>query len=121
MLFQSLNIDMDDVIQLDELIEHSQFHKAEYGDNFFVFVSKHYGELKAEHDQKHQEEQEDHEGLPFSHHSCSHHANTPYLATLLTISACKTDPLVVRTNQFFYQLPAGTLFPSGIFQPPKHA
>ena len=55
-LFQSFNIHLDDVIELDELIEHAQFHSAEYGDNFFVFISKHYGELKAEHNQQHQEE-----------------------------------------------------------------
>jgi len=33
-LTQSLRIDYDDIIQMDELIEHAQFHKAEYGDNF---------------------------------------------------------------------------------------
>ncbi len=55
-------------MQLDELIEHAQFHKQEYGDTFFVFPSKHYGELKAEHSKNHQEEQKDHEQLPFQCH-----------------------------------------------------
>lgn len=121
MLFQSISIDMDDLIQLDELVEHSQFHKEQYGDNFFVFVSKHYGELKAEHNQKHQDEQDDHDELPFSHHSCTHHVTTAYIGAIFGIPLDKTEPQVSRTNQFFYQLPSGTLFPSGIFQPPKHA
>ena len=120
MLFQSINIDMDDLIQLDELLEHSQFHKEQYGDSFFVFVSKHYGELKAEHSQRHQEQQDDHDELPFSHHSCAHHATTDYIATAFAVPIRKTEPQLARKNQFFYQLPSGTLFSSGIFQPPKH-
>ncbi|APY08578.1 hypothetical protein BWZ20_09810 [Winogradskyella sp. J14-2] len=64
-LIQSFQISIDDIMQLDELIEHAQFHKQEYGDNFFVFLSKHYGELKAEHTEHNHKEQSDHEQLPF--------------------------------------------------------
>ncbi|WP_299519582.1 hypothetical protein [Winogradskyella sp.] len=64
-LIQSFQITLEDIMQIDELIEHAKFHKQEYGDNFFVFLSKHYGELKAEHSKTNQEEQSDHEQLPF--------------------------------------------------------
>ena len=64
-LIQSFNIGTQDLLRLDELIEHAQFHQQEHGDNFFMFISKHYGELKAEHSKNHQEEQNDHEQLPF--------------------------------------------------------
>ena len=79
-LIQSINFSFDDVLQLDELIEHAQFHKQEYGDNFVVFLSKHYGELKAEHNEKHQEEQKDHEKLPFQ---CQSHVLTTTAYVLL--------------------------------------
>ena len=39
-LIQSLNIGADNIMQLDELIEHAKFHKQEHGDGFFVFLSK---------------------------------------------------------------------------------
>ena len=60
---QSIGIHLSDLVQLDEFIEHAQFHSKEYGDNVFVFISKHYGELKAEHDAQHKEEQEEHQQL----------------------------------------------------------
>lgn len=62
---QSFHVVVGDVLKLDELWEHAQFHKQEYGDSFFVFLSKHYGKLKQEHSKNHQEEQSDHEQLPF--------------------------------------------------------
>jgi hypothetical protein len=64
-LTQSVGFGAKDILQLDELIEHAQFHIQEHGDNFLVFISKHYGELKHEHSQSHQEEQDQHEELPF--------------------------------------------------------
>ena len=64
-LLQSLNIHLNDLVEIDALIEHYGYHNKTYGDTFLEFVSKHYGELKTEHNQKHQEEQSDHEKLPF--------------------------------------------------------
>ncbi|TBN00224.1 hypothetical protein EYD45_14905 [Hyunsoonleella flava] len=66
-LIQSFHVIAEDILQLDELLEHAQFHKQEYGDNFFVFLSKHYGELKSDHSENHKEEQGEHEQLPFQY------------------------------------------------------
>lgn len=117
-LLQSINIDTDDIMQLDELIEHAAFHKAEHGDDFFVFLSKHYGELKAEHSKKHQEEEKDHEQLPFQ---CQGH--------LLTITAFVLQQTFLETNlllglnnveaNFHYQTSMSTLHKKGLLQPPK--
>ena len=71
-MLQSFGVHYDDIVQLDELIEHAQFHSEQYGDNMIVFLSKHYGELKADHQRDHQEEKKDHEKLPFNHSSTSH-------------------------------------------------
>ena len=121
-LLQSIDIQVDDIVQLDELIEHAQFHKQEYGDSFFVFLSKHYGEQKAEHSKKHQEEKKDHEQLPFQNHF--HVCGVP-------VFVLKQEPLQIegpfieieseKADNFYYQMPHTSLFKSGLFQPPRHA
>ncbi len=119
-LVQSINIDSGDILQLDELIEHAEFHKAEYGDNFFVFVSKHYGELKAEHSKKHQEEHKDHEQLPFQ---CQGHVLT-ITAFVLEHSLLETKSLEVSNGNetnFHYLTSLSSLHKKSLLQPPKHA
>ncbi len=121
-LFQSINIHLDDIIQLDELIKHAQFHKQQYGDNFFVFISKHYGDLKAEHSKKHQEEKRDHENLPFQKHLVT--GSTTAIAIRLYPIQMETLSFEIKSEKadnFYYQMPYTSLFKSGVFQPPRHA
>ncbi len=119
-LVQSFNVHIDDIVELDELIEHAQFHAEEHGDNFLVFISKHYGELKAEHSKKHQEEQEEHEQLPFQHQ----YQTTSLSAFVLNQT---TDyPLEItlvldRDSNYFYQASYHSLAQEGLFQPPRQA
>jgi len=117
-LFQSFNIHLDDIVELDELIEHAKFHAEEYGDDFFVFISKHYGELKAEHNQQHQEEKEDHEQLPFQHQG--HTALSPFVLSKNTYSEMVTAVLFKSAN-FFYQASYHSLSPEGPLHPPRFA
>jgi len=117
-LVQSVNIDSDDIMQLDELIEHAEFHLEEYGDNFFVFLSKHYGELKAEHSKKHQEEQKDHEQLPFQ---CQGHVLT-IMDFVLQHSLLETKSLEVpdgNETNFHYLTSLSSLHKKDLLQPPK--
>ncbi|WP_273568964.1 hypothetical protein [Maribacter halichondriae] len=117
-LVQSFNIHFDDIVELDELIEHANFHSEEYGDNFFVFISKHYGELKAEHNQQHQEEKEDHEQLPFQHQ----YQSTSLSAFVLNnISDYPLSPetVVHHDANYFYQASYHSLAQEGLFQPPR--
>jgi len=119
-LVQSFNIHLSDIVELDELIEHAQFHSEEYGDNFFVFVSKHYGELKADHSQKHQEEKEDHEQLPFQHQ-----CQTAQLSAFVLIQTAdyplEFDVVLDRDSNYFYQASYHSLAQEGLFQPPRQA
>jgi len=119
-LVQSFNIHFDDIIELDELIEHAQFHAEEHGDNFLVFLSKHYGELKAEHSQKHQEEKEDHEQLPFQHQS---QTTSLYVFVLNQVSenSLEIDFALDRDSNFFYQASYHSLTPDGLLQPPRQS
>lgn len=119
-LLQSFGMHVDDLVQIDEFIEHAQFHSEQYGDTVFVFISKHYGELKAAHDQEHQEEREDHEQLPFQHNS---HTVTILDFTLNSaILDFKTfDFLEFRIHNFHYNAPLSSLHAEGILQPPRHS
>ena len=115
---QSFGISLSDIAQIDDFIEHAQYHSQQYGDNVFVFISKHYGELKADHDKEHQEEKEDHKQLPFQHQS---HMSS--IAVLL-LNTHRTELKTVEfselnTHQFYYQAPSSALHSEGLFQPPR--
>jgi len=119
-LVQSFNIHISDIVELDELVEHAQFHAEEYGDNFFVFISKHYGELKAEHSQKHQEEKEDHEQLPFQH-QCQTASLSVFVLNQATEYPLEIDVVIDRASNYFYQSSYHSLVQEGLFQPPRQA
>ncbi|MDN3664113.1 hypothetical protein QWY92_01615 [Algibacter miyuki] len=117
-LMQSFGASISDIAQIDEFIEHAQFHSQQYGDNVFVFISKHYGKLKLNHDKEHQEEKEDHEHLPFHHQS---HASL-VLAFVLNTDKSELNTvefLESNTHKFYYQAPSSSLHLEGLFQPPR--
>ena len=119
-LIQSLNIDFKDIVQLDELIEHSKFHSETYGDNFFSFIAKHYGELKQEHNQQHEEEEKEHEQLPFNHQSCAH-ASVASVLIQSSIQLIKSEPVTTNRSNFYYQELHSLFEKPSIFQPPQLA
>ncbi|MWW23289.1 hypothetical protein [Algibacter lectus] len=117
-LIQSFGICVTDIAQIDEFIEHAQYHSEQYGDNVLVFISKHYGEQKADHDKDHQEEQEEHEQLPFHHQS---HVSSVLAFVLNTHKAefKAVEFLESNTHKFYYQAPSSSLHLEGLFQPPR--
>ena len=119
-LMQSFDIAFSDIAQFDELLEHAQFHAEEYGDGLFVFISKHYGELKEQHNKDHQEEKSDHEKLPFQNHANC--AST--VAIVSDLHLLRLDTLQIpegRTANFYYRTPISSLHAKGLFQPPRIA
>jgi hypothetical protein len=118
LLVQSLRLDYDDIIHFDELIEHAQFHQIEHGDNFFVFLSKHYGELKESHSQDHQEEQPDHEQLPFQCHD--HLLSIPvFVLQKRVLELNEIAIFETKKQNFYYQSSLSSLHKKGLLQPPK--
>ena len=121
-LIQSFGISFYDISQLDTFIDHAQFHSEQHGDNVLVFISKHYGELKADHEKKHHEEKEDHEKLPFNHNNCNHVSSL----TSFIFNSTKSDlkivdfPEYIKAN-FFYQEPTSSMHKLSLFQPPQHS
>lgn len=119
-LMQSFGLGISDISQIDEFIEHAQFHNEQYGDNIIVFIAKHYGELKADHEKEHQEEKEDHEKLPFKQYS---HLSS-ISAFVLNTHKSEFKSLEFsefRTHTFFYQEPSSSLHSEGLFQPPRQS
>jgi hypothetical protein len=117
-LMQSFGMHVNDISQMDEFIEHAQFHNEQYGDSIIVFIAKHYGELKADHAKDHQEEKEDHEQLPFQHQS---HLSSSSSFILNSIrEEFKTMELPeCKEHNFHYQEPSSSLHLEGLFQPPR--
>ena len=119
-LIQSVGFSLGDVIQIDEFISHAQYHSKHYGDTVLVFISKHYGNLKAEHNTKHQEEKADHEQLPFQQHS---HVSSVSFFILNTIKEDFNSPEFnsFETHNFHYTSLKSSLYSKGLFQPPRHS
>jgi hypothetical protein len=61
-LFQSFNLGHDDIMKIDDLLEHATYHQEQYGDTFLEFLSEHYAENSINHEDDHQ----DHDNLPFN-------------------------------------------------------
>lgn len=120
MLFQSFGIAAPDIAQIDDLIEHAQFHNEQYGDNLLVFLSKHYGELKAEHSEKHQEEPEEHKELPFQQQTQGITVTSFLLARYAT-DLINPNITVYRIDGFHYQPLTASLFTNDLLQPPRQS
>lgn len=116
-LFQGLNINLDEFTQIDELVEHAFYHAEEYGDDIFVFVSKHYGKLKEDHNRTNDEEQREHEQLPFNH-QCSPNFATVFILEVVELPGVGIDPVGSKTK-FYYQEKNSSFEKTNIFQPPK--
>ena len=102
------------------LIEHAKVHSEEYGDNFFVFLSKHYGDMKDHHSHDEPERENQHEDLPFNHNGASHPPitlNKSILAFSLIWTELPTDKKSIFSYQNLYSSP----YTSGILQPPQNA
>ena len=117
-LIQSFNINIEGISKFNALLEHAKYHQEVYGDNFFEFISEHYGEKMASHQNKHN----GHENLPFkdNHHMCSH------IHTSFTMFAPITYTVYSQTITeipipFFYKQLFSSFENPAIFQPPKIA
>lgn len=118
--FQSVGFSISDIFLLNDLVKHAEYHSEEYGDDFFTFFEKHYGDLKAEHENSHQGEKSPHEKLPFQHNSCNHLvAEVIFVGYEFALE--KSVVSYASTPHFYYQDLYSFLERASIFQPPKIA
>ncbi|MDP5157427.1 MAG: hypothetical protein NWQ07_02470 [Flaviramulus sp.] len=117
-LIQSFNINIEDISKFNALLDHAKYHQEVYGDNFFEFISEHYGEQMASHQNKHKE----HEDLPFkdSHHILSH-INTSFTLFQTIIYPANSSTLIEVPLNFIYKESISLFEKPSVFQPPKLA
>lgn len=119
MLVQSVDITFSDIGQLDEFMEHANYHAEKYGDNFLVFISKHYGELKEQHSNDHKEEKGDHEQLPFQNHCHCYSSSSAFVINTFSSELKSLQNPEDKVTNFYYQLPSSSMHTLGLFQPPQ--
>ncbi len=119
LIVQTAGLRTDDVLHFDEFIEHAKFHKSEHGDNFITFLSKHYGEQKSEHSQKHEEEKNEHEQLPFNYQGQFVVISALFINQPLFV-ANNIDFLKEKETNFYYQSSFSSLHKKALLEPPKH-
>lgn len=117
-LFQSFNINIEDFSKVNALWEHASYHQEAYGDNFFMFLSEHYGEKMTSHQNDHN----DHQDLPFKDTPHIHpHANTAFVLFAPVVFSVYLQISTPKSLDFFYKKPFSSFEISAVFQPPKIA
>ncbi len=119
-LAQSFNLHIEDAIELSEIVEHAELHKSRYGDSFFVFLSKHYGDLKESHKKQHQEEEREHSHPPLQH-DCSFQMQTAFVLNAFAFSIEDAKGVMQTSTNFYYEDKFSTFEKQKIFQPPRLA
>lgn len=120
LLIQSFELDAYGIIELEEFIEHAQFHNKQYGDNIFVFISKHYGDLKTAHEKEHQEEKATHDKLPFHNYHVSHLLFIINASSTKIINFNLLSFIDLRKDSFSYKISFSSLHKLRVFHPPQH-
>lgn len=117
-LFQSFNINIEDFSKLNALWEHASYHQQVYGENFFVFLSEHYGEKMTSH----QDDHKDHKNLPFKDSNHMHsHVNMAFVLFEPVVFSVNSQPSTAKSLDFFYKKPFSSFKISAVFQPPQIA
>ena len=117
---QGINLHFNDLVELDALVEHYRFHVESHGDDFLSFFSKHYGTQKDSHNRAHQEEQKQHDQLPFQHQCQSYQPLVLLFDQIPHLLARSEAPR--EADRMFHYLDTYSPIPGdGPFQPPKNA
>lgn len=118
MLLQSFDVHASDVLSLGAVLEHAQFHEAEFGDDLFTFYQKHFGSSSEDH-VAHQH-QEKHEKLPQHDNLCSSVAHV-FIVNPSNNIAVEANSLNELKLNFYYLEGNSFTLPYDFFQPPISA
>ena len=116
-LFQSFQISFEDLVKVDDLLEHASYHQEMYGDTFFEFLDEHYSENFSNHNENHEE----HENLPFKHDSKNCHQTISIFTLNFSNFEISLNQEIDSNMHFFYKDLYAFLNKSTIFQPPKNS
>lgn len=118
LLAQGISFNSGELEKMDTLLEHARFHKDKYGDNFAVFLDKHYGNQKDEHLSEDQEERQEHQDLPFQQ-SGQLLIQTAILNEAGMAAISSTVVITLQHENYFYEQLHASLLVEEILQPPK--
>ena len=117
-VFQSFNIHFGDIVKFNDFLEHAEMHSENYGDDFFVFLSKHYGELKESHKEQHQKEEENHSHTPINH-DCNSQIQSSFVLNSFLLTIKNSNKEIEKSTIFYYQDKFSSFEKQKIFQPPQ--
>jgi hypothetical protein len=100
--------------QLDELIEDYQLHQIKYNDDFQTFISKHFGDLKEQHQEQHKKEHSEHK-----HNDMEIQIHYDYLCSNLNFILSRKIEITSKQTNFYYEDLFCLFEKQKIFQPPK--
>lgn len=118
LMVQTSFFGMDNFMGLGELWQHAQEHRQEYGDSLLVFLSKHYGNLKTDHENSGESGKHPHEKLPFSHNLCSLQL-VNQVSWPMEIPAPGSEAGIEENRNFSYTNIHSYQLSFDLFQPPR--
>jgi hypothetical protein len=117
LLYQSMFINVNILFEFSELVEDYQVHKSKYGDSFYTFFSKHFGDLKESHKEQHKEEHK-HHNHPIQN-DIGPNVQEVYVLQYVNFNMQNSIEVISKSNNFGYADPFSTFEKQKIFQPPK--
>ncbi len=114
-LFQGMFSYVDIIFQIDELFEDYQIHQVKYGDDFTTFISKHFGDLRLEHQKQHQKEHQNHK----HHNSTEINMHFHYICFKDFDEIPLKSEILSKENNFSFKNLFSSFEKEKIFQPPR--
>jgi len=114
-LFQGMFSYVDIIFQIDELLEDYQIHQVKYGDDFTTFISKHFGDLRLEHQKQHQKEHQNHK----HHNSTEINMHFDYICFKDFVEIPLKSEILSKENNFSFKNLFSSFEKEKIFQPPR--
>jgi len=71
-LLQSITFSTSAIVEIANFVEHYNLHKQTQHDSFVEFISKHYGDMKNQHNKDQSSKHHNHQRLPFNNSNATH-------------------------------------------------
>jgi len=114
-LFQGMFMYANFSFVLGEIWEDYQLHQVKYGDNLTTFLSKHFGELKEQHQEQHKKEHQDHK----HNHEMNLSIHIDMLCDNSFDFSTEISTVFYKEHNFHYKDLFSNFEKQKIFQPPR--
>lgn len=117
LLLQGFNPGLTDLVKVEDMLQHFEYHSQLYGDNFTDFLSKHYGAAKQAH-QEDADDHPDHDHLPFNQQN-SLQTTLAFYIPQYKLPLLKLPVVEKHSLNFIYKEGHSVFGNTEIFQPPR--